>query len=285
MYDGVAPPCAACGATRFHLQFEKQGYRFVRCDGCTLVRLDPLPDQQALTAFYDESYRSGIYATFASAETVRAATAAARVAAVWPHVPPGPWLDVGCSTGSSLTAAAARGLDAEGIELSAAAVDVARAAGLRVERVSAEDFQPRRRYACVTAFDLVEHLREPGDLLARVRTWLLPGGCLAVSVPDTKSLAARLMGRHWYFYAPPVHVQYFDRASLARLLERHGLRPCLVVSAPKVITLDYAVSVLAGFDQRLYRLGRALTGPLPRAARQRLVQLPVGEIMAIATPA
>jgi SAM-dependent methyltransferase len=268
---------------RFGLQFEKQGYRFVRCAGCTLVRLDPLPDQEALVAFYDESYRSGIYATFASAEAVRMATAAARIAALLPHVPPGPWLDVGCSTGSSLHAAAAVGLDAEGIELSSAAVDTARAAGLRVERVSAEDFRPRRQYACVTAFDLLEHLLDPGDLLARVRAWLVPGGRLAVSVPDTKSLAARVMGRHWYFYAPPVHVQYFDRPSLTRLLLRHGLRASHFVSAPKVITLDYAVSVLAGFDRRLYRIGHALTSPLPRSVRQRLLRFPVGEIMAIAT--
>jgi hypothetical protein len=117
MPDTATPPCAACGNAHFHPQFEKQGYRFVRCGGCTLLRLDPLPDQHALTAFYDASYRSGVYATFASADAVRMATAAARVAAVLPHVPPGPWLDVGCSTGSSLRAAAARGVDAEGIEL------------------------------------------------------------------------------------------------------------------------------------------------------------------------
>jgi SAM-dependent methyltransferase len=248
------------------------------------VRLDPLPEQQALTAFYDESYRSGAYATFASADAVRMATAAARLAAVRPLVPPGPWLDVGCSTGSSLRACAAQGIDAEGIELSATAVDVAHAAGLRVERVSAEAFHPRRPYACVTAFDLLEHLIEPGALLGRLRGWLLPGGCLAVSVPDTKSMAARLMGRHWYFYAPPVHVQYFDRTSLAALLARHGFRPRRMVSAPKVITLDYALSVLDAFDARLHRFAQTLLAPLPGVLRRRLVRLPVGEIMAIATP-
>ena len=42
MPEPIAPPCAACGGTRFHLRFEKQGYRFVGCDGCTLMRLDPL---------------------------------------------------------------------------------------------------------------------------------------------------------------------------------------------------------------------------------------------------
>jgi 2-polyprenyl-6-hydroxyphenyl methylase/3-demethylubiquinone-9 3-methyltransferase len=279
------PGCAACGGSRFRPRFEKHGYRFVRCESCSLVRLDPLPDQQVLTAFYDESYRSGIYATFASADTVRMATAAARIATVLPFAPPGPWLDVGCSTGSSLRAAAAHGLDAEGIELSQAAVDTARAAGLHVERVAAEDFRPPRTYACVTAFDLLEHLIEPGVLLTRVRSWLVPGGCLAVSVPDTRSAAARLLGRHWYFYAPPVHVQYFDRASLTRLLARQRFRVTGIVPAPKVITLDYAVSVLAGFDRRLHRVARALTAPLPRALRRRLVSLPVGEIMALATPA
>ena len=150
MPGGMAPPCAACGAVRFRPRFEKQGYRFVACEACTLMRLDPLPVQEALTAFYDQSYRSGAYAPSASADAVRMATAAARLAVVRPLAPPGPWLDVGCSTGSSLRAAAAQGIDAEGIELSSAAVDVARAAGLQVERVSAEDFRPRRSFACVT---------------------------------------------------------------------------------------------------------------------------------------
>jgi len=284
MPSGAASPCAACGADRFRPRFEKQGYRFVRCQACTLVRLDPLPEQEALTAFYDESYRSGAYATFASADAVRMATAAARLHVVRPLVPPGPWLDVGCSTGSSLRAAAAHGIDAEGIELSATAVDAARAAGLRVERVSAEEFRPRRPYACVTTFDLLEHLLEPGALLARVRGWLLPGGCLAVTVPDIGSVAARLMGRHWYFYAPPAHVQYFDRASLAALLGRHGFQTRRIVNAPKIITLDYALSVLDAFDARLHRIARTLMAPLPGGLRRRLVRLPVGEIMAIATP-
>lgn len=279
------PLCAACGGTAFRARFEKQGYRFVACGTCTLMRLDPLPSQETLTAFYDASYRTGAYNTFASADAVRMATAVARLAAVAPLAPAGPWLDVGCSTGSSLKAAAARGLDAEGIELSTPAVETARAAGLAVTRVSAEDFRPARAYACVTAFDLLEHLRDPGDLLARVRGWLLPGGCVAVSVPDTRSAAARLMGPHWYFYAPPVHVQYFDRPSLGRLLERHGLRPLRFAAAPKVITLDYAVSVLDGYDARLARLARALVAPVPAALRRRLVRLPVGEIMAIATAA
>jgi SAM-dependent methyltransferase len=249
------------------------------------VRLDPLPDQRALTAFYDASYRSGIYAMFASADAVRMATAAARIAPLRAEIPPGPWLDVGCSTGSLLRAVTADGTDAEGIELSPAAVEVAHAAGLRVTQVSAEDFRPERRYACITAFDLIEHLLDPGAFLARARTWLMPGGRFVVSVPNTKSVAARIMGRHWYFYAPPVHVQYFDRASLGQLLTRHGLRPLRITGAPKVITIDYAVSVLGGFDPRLHRLAQRLASPLPRPLRQRLIRLPVGELMAVATSA
>ena len=60
-------------------------------------------------------------ADFILANAAEDAEAAARIAAILPHVPPGPWLDVGCSTGSSLRAAAARGLDAEGIELTTGA--------------------------------------------------------------------------------------------------------------------------------------------------------------------
>lgn len=280
----VAAPCPACGGRGFRHLFHKQGYGFVRCAGCGLVRLDPLPDPATLPDVYDRSYENGLYAAFARAEAVREATARARVAALRAHARESPWLDVGASTGALVRAARAAGIDAEGIELSAPAVAAARAAGLPVTRASAEHFAPTRRYGCVTAFDLLEHLVDPAGFLARVRAWLAPGGRLALSVPDISSAAARLMGRHWYYYAPPLHVYYFDRRTLVRLLARHGFRTVHVGPAPKVLTPDYALELLATFNPWLHHAGRVLSAVLPRTLRTRPVRVPVGELLLVAEP-
>lgn len=277
------PPCALCGGRRFATLFHKQGYDFTRCADCSLVRLDPMPTPEALAEIYERSYRDGLYAMFARADDVRSATARARVAAIAPLAPPGTWLDVGCSTGALLRAVGECGIEAEGIELSAVAVAEARARGLNAIQSSADDFVPERRYACITAFDLVEHLVDPNPFLARVRGWLAPGGRLAITVPDIKSLHARLMGKHWYYYAPPVHVNYFDRDTIVRLLARHGLTPVQVGGAPKVMTIDYVLASLAAFNPLLHRGARVLGSLAPAGLRQRPLRIPVGELLIVAS--
>ncbi len=172
--------------------------------------------------------------------------------------------------------------DAEGIELSAVAVEAARSRGLRATQIAADDFVPARRYACITAFDLVEHLIDPNPFLARVRDWLAPGGRLAITVPDIRSAQARVMGRHWYYYAPPVHVNYFDRDTIVRLLARHGLTTVQIGGAPKVMTIDYVLQSLAAFNPLLHRGASVLGSLTPAALRRRPLRIPVGELLVLA---
>jgi SAM-dependent methyltransferase len=278
------PPCPCCDGTAFDHLFRKAAHDFVRCRACGLVRLDPLPDPAALAAVYERSYADGLYATFAEATDVRTAIAAARLAAIRGRVPAGPWLDIGAATGTFVGLARAAGLDAEGIEQAAVAVEAARAQGLPVVRAAVEEFVPARRYACVTAFDVLEHLLDPGAFLARLRDWLAPGGRLVLTVPDVRSAAARLLGRRWYYYAPPVHVYYFHAGTLARLLERHGFVVVATRVAPKRLTLDYVLAVLPAFEPRLTTPGRVVRRLVPRALRARPVAVPTGELMVLAVP-
>ena len=280
--SATAVPCPLCGATATESLFHKHGYAFVRCAECSLVRLDPVPDAATLAEVYERSYRDGLYSVFAAADDVRAATARAKLAALRPHTSPGPWLDAGCSTGAFLAAASEAGVDIEGFDLSGVAVAEARGKGLRATEATADTFAPSQRYACVTAFDMIEHLIDPNPFLERARGWLLPEGRLAITVPDIASWQARLMGKHWYYYAPPVHISYFDAGTVTRLLKRHGFRPLAVVSAPKVLTIDYVLGQLAAFNPLLHRAARAAAALIPAGSRSRPLHIPVGEILVVA---
>ena len=112
-----------------------------------------------------------------------------------------------------------------------------------------------------------------------------PGGRLAITVPDIKSLHARVMRQHWYYYAPPVHVNYFDRDTITRLLDRHGLTPVQVGSAPKVMTLDYVLASLAAFNPLLHRGVRFLGHLTPAGLRRRPLRVPVGELLIVVASA
>jgi SAM-dependent methyltransferase len=275
-------PCVLCGGVRRRRLFAKRGWDFLGCADCGLVSIDPMPGPEELARHHERSYASGAYAVFAAAERIRTAIARHRLAAVRPLAPAGPWLDVGCATGAFLAAAAAAGIEGEGLELAADAAERARARGLRVRCTTAEAFVPSRRYAAVTAFDVLEHLPDPAALVERLAGWLLPGGVVAVTVPNLESVSARLMGRRWYYHAPPDHVHGFTPATLGRLLARGGLDEIAIRPAAKPMTLDYATLALAQFEPRLGTAARAAVRLLPRAVREALLPVRVGEVLATA---
>ncbi len=54
-----------------------------------------------------------------------------------------------------------------------------------------EDFEPGQRFDVIVMGFVLEHVRDPVTLLARVRQWLQPGGRLFVAVPNGESLHRR----------------------------------------------------------------------------------------------
>jgi len=280
---GDTAPCIVCRGRAHAKLFDKQGYDFLRCRDCGLVRLDPIPDERALAEVYERSYDGGAYAGWAAQEEIRLAHARTRVGLVRSHAPEGPWLDVGCSSGAFLEAASAQGIDIDGIDVSRVAVETCHARGLSAFHAAAEAFDPPRPYAYITGFDVLEHVVDPAALLDRLRRWLVPGGRIAVTVPDIGSIHARLMGRRWYYYAPPLHVTYFNRRTITQLLENHGFAPISVAAAPKIMTIDYITRQFAYFNPTLHRAATALTRLVPAALRRRELPISTGEILAVAS--
>jgi len=262
--------------------FEKGGWDFLRCGGCGLVSISPLPTLEEIERHHDESYSDGGYATFAAAATVRTAIASSRLDTIEPIAPDGPWLDVGCSTGAFVAEVAARGLDVEGLEISTVAVEHARARGFTVHQGAVEDFVPNRDYAVITAFDVVEHLRDPVDFIRRIQSWLRPGAILAVTVPNMDSFAARAMGRSWFYYAPPDHLHYFSPKTAERLFRSLALEDVSIRPAYKPLTLGYAAEQLAHFTPPLAPLARGLSRILPARLTDYPWPMPLGEIFVTA---
>jgi SAM-dependent methyltransferase len=239
----------------------------------------PLPTPEELHAHHERCYEDGVYATFAAADDIRKIVAQQRLATIVSDAPEGPWLEIGSGTGAFLEAARERGITAEGIDLSAMAVARARERGLVVHHADVGEFIPERLYTAVVAFDVLEHLSDPRSFVRRVASWLRPGGLLALATPDASSLVARVMGRHWFQYWPPDHLNYFTPETARRLLDLAGFSGVQAEPARKPLTLAYALNRLRDSHPRQGQIAAALATFVPRSWRTRPWIPPLGEMI------
>jgi 2-polyprenyl-3-methyl-5-hydroxy-6-metoxy-1,4-benzoquinol methylase len=204
-------------------------------DGYWVV--DPMPSAEELQQYYDTAYfnDSGATATFRvvyDEEELRHKRLQAELvlqcaARGWPASgAPRKLLDIGCGEGFQMAVAQAQGWKVRGIDFTLAGVQ-AHNPDLAPYAEQADVFEVLRSAAIVEKFDLcslvnvVEHLRDPVDVLQQVKSLLNPGGRVAVLVPNDDSLLQRLArekglveGEPWF--APPDHLNYFNTDNLAK---------------------------------------------------------------------
>src|SRR5208337_2096892 len=228
-------PCPVCGYTgawewlkapdRFHGR--RQLYTLVRCSNCALVWLSPPPRPEEMGEHYTDAYHQLISGAGETA-TYRWQD---RRAALIQYRQGGSLLDLGCSSGSFLEFIKGEPWKLYGIEMSA---DCAKVAG---EKSGAQVFVgdiveapfPPESFDVITCFDVLEHLYEPRQVMARVKEWLKPGGIFYVLVPNIDSAEARVFGSYWCGLELPRHLFYYSPASLRYLANSVGLREISLV--------------------------------------------------------
>lgn len=222
----------------------------LRCTVCGHGSLAEVPTPEQLTA----AYESATDPAMAGEEPGKVATADRGLAWVERVIGPGGIVDLGCWTGALLVAARRRGWSTVGIEPSRWAVERARERGLdaRVGDLFAHGL-PERAFDCVAMCDVLEHLLDPAAAVDVAHDLLVSGGALYVTVPDAGSLVARGLGARWWSVLP-MHVQYFTRGSMRRLLETHGFHVVGVRSHPKVFTWAHYAGRLEGYSPVLSRM-------------------------------
>jgi SAM-dependent methyltransferase len=226
----------------------------IRCDACGHTSLEVPPSEEVLA----ESYGDTADPVSLREETGQVETGRRTLAHAERFVAPGRFLDLGCWTGSLLVAARERGWDAVGVEPSTWASARARARGADVVTAPWQQHsQAAGSFELVAMCDVIEHLIVPGAALDEIARLLAPGGAVLLTLPDAGSRLARVLGRRWWSVLP-MHVQYFTRASLTRLLHDHGFDVRVVQTHAKVFSARYYVERLAGYSAALDRVGQAL---------------------------
>jgi SAM-dependent methyltransferase len=147
-------------------------------------------------------------------------------------------LDVGAAAGFILQGFMDAGWKGEGLEPNSSMAQHARQAmGLSVITGDLTSVPRDRQYDLVSMIQVIAHVVDPRQSLAKVSTILKPGGHLLIETWNSASLTARTMGKHWHEYSPPSVLHCFSISSLRSLLAEaefcevaHG-RPSKWISA------------------------------------------------------
>ena len=240
--------CPIC-ATPSAFSFSKSGYAIFRCPGCDFRFVHPPPSDTS--HLYGEDYFHGAsrgfgYVNYEEDKVAMRSFFLVILDAIEYNLPSrGRLLDVGAATGFFLKLAAERGWAVAGLEVSDYAVRIAERSGLPVAQGTLEAARfPDNFFDAVVLLDVIEHVAEPGRLVAQVSRLLRPGGVVAINTPDTASWWARVLAERWHAYCPPEHLSYFNRSNLSRLLEASGFTVVFTVTLPKRFTPAYVFSML-----------------------------------------
>ncbi|MBS1227015.1 MAG: methyltransferase family protein [Proteobacteria bacterium] len=240
-------PCPICGSADCHELYpdtlgdrlpdfdydfspsHRQSFRTVRCEHCGHGYSSPLP--------------ADLYANYVDVEDKeymrnreqRRMTAVKVLSVIRRFKPGGALLDVGCATGDFLDVAR-ESYDAEGLELSKWAADVASRTGAHIYRQRLSDMPENERYDVVTLWGVIEHFETPQVEIAGINRLLKYGGLLCLWTGDLDSWVARFLGKRWW-YVQGQHIQMFTMHSLEKLMQENGFVKKEMSRYPYVMSL------------------------------------------------
>ncbi|MBP7828579.1 MAG: class I SAM-dependent methyltransferase [Kiritimatiellae bacterium] len=253
-------PCPGCEATAWKSWRQVGAFPLFRCDRCGLVTWN-FTDRDLLAIYRQGYFNSPVesqgYADYLSMEEairMNAVRRLRRLAAFLPErlprpgmpaaTPPGAGprlVELGCAHGFFLDEARKCGYRVWGVEPAEDASEHARARlGLDVATGTLADHELEPGAAdAIALWDVIEHVDRPGALLDQCFQLLRPGGVLALSTGNVRSLASRLSGRSWHLYNLPEHLFFFSPPVLRHMLARSGFQRMTVRHPASVYPLKY----------------------------------------------
>jgi SAM-dependent methyltransferase len=199
---------------------EFMSHAMMRCRACDLAYVDRPPSVEELAS----SYHSADYDSAEEAEDAADAYARAIAPVLAKLRNRGAALEIGTGTGAFLERLSQAGFrELVGIEPSTAAIDAApghRKAWIREGIFEGSDF-PAESFDLICCFMTLEHVQDPGALVAAAHRLLRPGGAFVGVTHNRRAWLNRLLGRR----SPIVdieHMQLFSPDSSTQLLTGNG---------------------------------------------------------------
>ena len=222
------------------------GHGITKCTFCGLVQVVPMPSDKEIASFYREDMEH--FAPYIDQIEVHREYFRKKVQEIKKlityHVSRITLLDIGCAMGVFLEEAKKAGFRAQGIDISKDAVGYCRKKKLHVIEgtfVSAGEKLKKNSFDVVTAFEVIEHERDPLGMMERIYSLLKKNGVVVLTTPNHASIWRTLMGKWWVGYHHPEHVTFWDPLSLTFLMKKAGFKNIVIRrDTPRPFPLSFA---------------------------------------------
>ncbi len=230
MADLDKPQCPLCGTYNLSKKYSLGDYSFYFCSICNLGFTHPMPTEEQLFQFYNNSYFTSSqflkntklligYQNYLAEKEVHLANAKYimnKLGQFWLSTP-GTLLEIGCAMGFFLDHVRSLGWKVKGVDLAEDAVNFAKEK-LNLDTSKGDIFSLK---ADVNSFDAcvsigtMDHLKDPIAVFNEISRILKPNGLLLITIGSISELVP-------FHYRPPEHLFYFSRKSLKIALEKSG---------------------------------------------------------------
>jgi len=262
-------PCPYCSCVNHKEWAEELGFSVVRCEGCDLLFISPIPSQESV----DQAVRSGIYKTLdlnVTAKRIPRKIEKYRkifrilFADVWKDSFPITWVDVGCGYGEVLEAVSTlvpAGSLICGYEPMTVKAEKAISMGLHVTN---EYLTPHSIEAdVISAVDIFSHIPDFHSFLSIVATNLRVNGLLYLETGNLADLNRRIdfPGE----LGVPDHLVFAGEKHLRGYLDRAGFD----IESVDYVRIDGFLELCKNIVKRL--LGRPFSLQVPYTSKYRQV--------------
>lgn len=198
------------------------------CADCEIGMAHPFPSDQKLSSLYSTgSYRTDGGTRFnVLVEYLIYLGSVVKRKRIENHSNIGKILDVGCGRGLFMDIMRQGGWEAIGSELNKETASYAEQTyGLKVYPGNITDYSlAPESFDAINVCGVLEHLKEPDEVLTECHKLLKNDGLLVVLVPDIRSFEFKLGKENWFHLDLPFHLFHFSEKGLVRLLQKEGFK-------------------------------------------------------------
>lgn len=215
----VCPVCVSQVNNPFLLV---KGFSTYKCSKCSFVYIYPRPSQMSLKKYYSNfDYKNISFVEKRIKEDSRIS-----LGFINPYKGSrNTLLDLGCGRGYFLLEAKSKGWKVKGVDVSSKEVEYAtKRLHLNVVRSDIIKYKDINKYDLITLSQVIEHIRNPNELIKKTKSLLAKNGLLYIATPNINSASAMIHGINFEHFIPPEHLNYFNNQSLKYLLEANGFR-------------------------------------------------------------